>query len=225
MMLVRQDLQFFINFFHMGAIFHFFPDILMSSTQTDKISPCVPMNQQAFPIRYFSYTSFPFKLSRTVFPTRGQHVGVRTDVVPEEPLGLQCKTMILATCVVEDVSIYLDILTLEFWAMLELPPSLIECMLIRRWRVVQRILVISQWHPLLLQQSFETRTSPVQCIGSRVVCVSLFVLPEKTSFLLFIFSKFHAGIFSSFSRSLFTAAFVSGIFIAWGMGINLCTKL
>ena len=46
-----------------------------------------------------------------------------------------------------------------------------------------------------------------------------------TSFLLLTFVRFHAENFSNFSHSLSTAAFASGIFIAWGIGINLCTKL
>ena len=46
-----------------------------------------------------------------------------------------------------------------------------------------------------------------------------------TSFLLFTSSNCHAGTFSSFSQSLSTAAFASGIFIAWGTRTNLCTKL
>ena len=58
----------------------------------------------------------PTELPRTVFPTRDQQIDVRINFVQEEPLDLQCLTMILAICVVEDVSIYLDILTLEFWA-------------------------------------------------------------------------------------------------------------
>ena len=45
------------------------------------------------------------------------------------------------------------------------------------------------------------------------------------SFLFLTFVSCHASIFSSFSYSLSTAAFTSGIFIAWGMGINLCTRL
>ena len=41
MMLVRQYLHFSsIKFFHMGAIFCFFPAILMSSTQTDRNNTC-----------------------------------------------------------------------------------------------------------------------------------------------------------------------------------------
>ena len=39
------------------------------------------------------------------------------------------------------------------------------------------------------------------------------------------FTNFHAGNVSSFFHSLSTAAFASRIFIAWSMGINLCTKL
>ena len=45
-----------------------------------------------------------------------------------------------------------------------------------------------------------------------------------TSFLLLIFSNCHAGNVSSFFHSLSTAAFASGIFIAWCIGMNLCTK-
>ena len=40
--------------------------------------------------------------------------GVRTNFVQEESRGLRCLIKILATCVVQDVSIYQDILILEF---------------------------------------------------------------------------------------------------------------
>ena len=40
MKLVRQDQICCINFFHMGAIFCFFPTILISSTYTDKNNTC-----------------------------------------------------------------------------------------------------------------------------------------------------------------------------------------
>ena len=43
-------------------------------------------------------------------------MGVRTDVVREEPLDLQCLTTIWVTFVVEDVYIHLDNLTSEFWS-------------------------------------------------------------------------------------------------------------
>ena len=53
-----------------------------------------------------------------------------------------------------------------------------------------------------------------------------FVLASSiTSDLLLTFVRSHAGIFSSFSHYLSTAAFAAGIFMAWGIGINLCTKL
>ena len=54
------------------------------------------------------------ELPRTIFPTRDQQVGVRMNFVQEEPLDLQCWSMILAMYVVEDVSRYLDIPILEF---------------------------------------------------------------------------------------------------------------
>ena len=46
-----------------------------------------------------------------------------------------------------------------------------------------------------------------------------------TSFLLLTFVNFHAEIFSNVSHSLSTAAFAGGICMAWGIGINLWTKL
>ena len=54
------------------------------------------------------------ELPQNVFSTRGQQEVDPTNFVREELLGLQCLTKILATCVVEDVSKNLDILTLEF---------------------------------------------------------------------------------------------------------------
>ena len=55
---------------------------------------------------------------------------------------------------------------------------------------------------------------------------SPFVLASSiTSFLLLTYIKFHAEIFSIFSHSLSTAVFAAGIFMAWGIGINLWTKL
>ena len=49
-----------------------------------------------------------------------------------------------------------------------------------------------------------------------------FLASSITSDLFLTFALSHAGIFSSFSHSLSTAAFGAGIFIAWGIGINLC---
>ena len=49
-----------------------------------------------------------------------------------------------AICVVEDVSIRLNILTLDFFAMWEHPPSFCECMLILRQLLVRHNLAILQ---------------------------------------------------------------------------------
>ena len=46
-------------------------------------------------------------------------MGDHTNFAQEDPPDLQCSTKILATCVVEDVSTYLDILTLEASVILE----------------------------------------------------------------------------------------------------------
>ena len=53
----------------------------------------------------------------------------------------------------------------------------------------------------------------------------LFLASSITSFLFLTFVSCHVGIFFSFSHSFSTAAFESGIFMAWGIGINLWTKL
>ena len=76
--------------------------ILVSDDQKD-----IP-NSLLFPIQ------LPIKLPQIVFLTRGLQVGVRTGFVRELPLGPRCLTIIWAICVAEDVSIYLDTLTLEF---------------------------------------------------------------------------------------------------------------
>ena len=52
----------------------------------------------------------------------------------------------------------------------------------------------------------------------------VFLASAITSFFL-TFVSCHAGIFSIFPHSFSTAAFASGIFMAWGTGINLCTRL
>ena len=71
--------------------------------------PLFSTNRQTFPTRYFLPPKHvPTDLPRSVSRTRDQRVGVRTDFVQQEPLDLQCLTMIWATCVVEDVSINLD---------------------------------------------------------------------------------------------------------------------
>ena len=73
-------------------------------------------NSLLFPVQV------PKELPQTVLPTIIRQVGDHAEFVQEEPVDLQCLTKILATCVVEDVSTYLDILTLEFSVILERPP-------------------------------------------------------------------------------------------------------
>ena len=147
-----------MNFFHMGSIFGFLPAILMSSTYTDKNNPCFWWTN-----RYSELGTFPIQvpteLCQNVFPSKGLQVGDHVDFFQEEPLDLQCVTMILATCVEVDVSIYLDILTLEFWANLERLPFLLVCKRILGLLLVVHNEVILQWHPSLWLLSFVTQTS------------------------------------------------------------------
>ena len=88
-------------------------------------------------------------------------MGDHTNFAQEEPQDLQCLTMHLATCVVEDVSVYLDILTSEFCAIFERPSFLLECKLILRRMLVLHNRVAVQLHSLLLRPSFEMQTNPV----------------------------------------------------------------
>ena len=50
-------------------------------------------------------------------------------------------------------------------------------------------------------------------------------LLHRSPLIYFWLVRSHAGIFSNFSHSWSTATFAAGIFIAWGIEINLCTKL
>ena len=52
-----------------------------------------------------------------------------------------------------------------------------------------------------------------------------FLASAITSFWILTFVSCHASIFSNFSHSFSTAAFAAGIFIAFGMGTNLRTKV
>ena len=79
----------------MGAIFCFCPHILTEIILVFGEQTGIP-NSALFPIQV------PLKHHPTVSPAQ---VAVRTNFVQEVPLDLQCLTMILATCVVEDVSL------------------------------------------------------------------------------------------------------------------------
>ena len=102
--------------------------IFMSSTCTDNNGPCFRCTNRHFQFGTSSYPSRSRTFFKSSFPQQSDH----TDFVQDEPQDLRCLTKISATCVVEDVSKYLDIPTLEFWAIWEHPPSLPERMLIRR---------------------------------------------------------------------------------------------
>ena len=75
--------------------------------------------QQDIPITVLLSIQVPSQLPQIVFPTRGQQGGTVQISFKRKPLGLQRLTMIWAICVVEDVSVHLD---LEFFATLERPP-------------------------------------------------------------------------------------------------------
>ena len=129
----------FTNFFHMELKF------------------CFPYVISRFPIRiilvFCEQTSipnaalFPSKSKRNFlklsFPQEAQ-VGVRTHFVQWEPQKLQCLTKMLATCVVvEHVSKYLDIRTLEFAVILERLSFLLECkLMLRRLPVLHNLVVL-----------------------------------------------------------------------------------
>ena len=58
-----------------------------------------------------------------------------------------------------------------------------------------------------------------------VLVYLLFLLHRSLLSYFWLSSGSTPEIFSSFSHSLSTAAFAASIFIAWGIGINLCTKI
>ena len=131
-----------------GARFFFFPGMFVSSACTDKKQSLCSMNKQTLPSWYFFTIQDPRTCLRTVFPTRDQQLDVRMDFVREVPQGLRCLPKMSAICVVEDVSICLDILTFEFWAICECPPIPVECKLTLRRLLVRHNLATSQQHPI-----------------------------------------------------------------------------
>ena len=135
MMLVRSTRS--INFFHIRAVFCFLPAIWMSSTYTDKV------NKKDIPSSGLFSLPSPNRTSSSCLSHKSQQAGDHRNFTQEEPPGLRCLTKIWATCVVER------------------HPFLHGCKLILRRRPVQRIPVISQWHPPLLLRSFVALTSLV----------------------------------------------------------------
>ena len=118
--------------------------------------------QKDFPSSVVSPSLVPIELLHFVFPTRSLQMGDHTHFVQEEPPGFRRLTKIWTTCVVEDVSMELNILTLDFSTTLERqrPFFLLGCKEILRRRLVLHNQVISQQRPSLLKLSFETQTNP-----------------------------------------------------------------
>ena len=92
-MLVFSKINKFHQFFHVRAIFGFLPIILISSTIPIRIS-LVSDEQTDIPNSVPLPILVPTELPRTVLPTGGQEVAVHTNFVQEEPLDLQCLTMV-----------------------------------------------------------------------------------------------------------------------------------
>ena len=153
------------------------------------------MNNKTFPIRYFFSIQVPVGFSQIAFPIRHQQVGWHSNFAQEEPLGLRCLTNILATCVVENVSTYLDILALDFWVTFGASSIFLGCQLILRRRLVLYNQVVSEWRPLLLLLSFARLTDPCS--------KSSFTIPRSTT------------------RPLYFWSFGSNSFLRWQMSTNV----
>ena len=94
----------FINFFHIGLRFCFFPAISIPSACTDRNRPCFQCTNRHSQFGTFAEPG-PNRILffQIVFPTLITQVADQTDFVQEEQLGLRCWTKISATCVVVDV--------------------------------------------------------------------------------------------------------------------------
>ena len=159
------------------------------------------------------------KLPRIVSPTTIQPM----DEVSFKKY-LQCLPMIWAICVVEDVSIRLTFWLRNFEQSGSVLQFYLSYLSARRYCIVSRVVFynVTTEHDsacVLLKFWFQLCILEVTYVHWSL-CAS-----RITTFLLLTFSKLHAGIVSSFSHSLSTAAFASGIFILCGIGINLCTRV
>ena len=76
--------------------------------------------------------------------------------------------------------------------------------------------------PSLIQQFFRR---PRSIIDAKCTFTPLFLGLLITSNVFLTFARLHAERFSSFSNYLSAAALAAGIFVAWGIGLNLWTKL
>ena len=120
--------------------------ILMSSTCTDKNNPCFRWTKRQSPFGTF----FPIQVLRTVFPTRDQQVGARTNVDREEPLDLQCWSIHISGHSDFGILSNLDASSISTWVYADTASAACPSQ--------SGSLAMT----LLLLLSFETQTSPVQ---------------------------------------------------------------
>ena len=127
----------------------------------------------------------------------------RTDIVQEERLGLPYWTMILAICVVVDVSKCLDTPILEFSVIWEHPPLLLGYKQILRQLLVLRNQAVWRWYPWSLLLSFVMLMILVQWILRKTLKSSFTISPRRTT------------------RPLYFWCFASNsAFFRWQMSIN-----
>ena len=201
-----------------------------SSAYTDKNSPFSRFTNKHSQFKTFP-NRVPIELSRVAFPTIVLPEDDRTDFAQEEQLGLPSWTVTWAICASVDVSKNQDMLTLEFLNNVDASSFWPEYKLILRLLLVLPILVVLIWHPFVLQPSFVTQMNFArqslnhlsQChLGVGLdLCIFEIVVPtpyswdERDPSFLFLTFSCHARIFSHFLHSFSTAAFASGIFMAW----------
>ena len=117
-----------------------FQQTFMSSTDTDKNNPFSRCTYKQSQLQTIPNRA-PIKLSRIAFPTTVMPKDDRKIFTQEDRLGLPYWTMILAICVVADVSKYLNLPIFEFSAISEHLPFLLGCKKMLHQLLVLRILV------------------------------------------------------------------------------------
>ena len=125
------------------AIICFFPVILMSSTYTHTNTPCLRWTNMHSHFRIFSHPSSDKASSNCLFHDNPAN-GWLCKLSPRGTTRSSIVPMILAICVVEDVSKHLNTLIWEFRAILEHLQILPECQQILHQLLVHHHLVILQ---------------------------------------------------------------------------------
>ena len=123
-----------------------FQPFWISSTKTDKNNPCFRWTKRHSQFGTFCHPNGTSSNCLSRRPASGCPCKFRS----RGTTGSSIFNHDLAIRVVDDVSIFLDILTLECWAPLERPPFWLGCkQTLRRWLVLHNQ-VVSQRRPLLL---------------------------------------------------------------------------